>query len=133
MQINSAVGWSASAFVFLYLIDVVFCNPLQVWLIWPFLVWGGAVAVSYGMGYSLLGMVNEPMCLFNIVNYMSAGFKYTLFLSQVRAWSSTSVHKLQPAYVPGDCDACCSVKRWSSCPGSTPGYDQHCTPYISIM
>jgi hypothetical protein len=58
---------------------------LQIWLIWPFLAWGGAVAVSYGMGYSLLGLVNEPMCLFNIVNYMSAGFKYTLFLSQVGA------------------------------------------------
>jgi hypothetical protein len=53
------------------------------WLIWPFFAWGVLMAICYGMGYSLLGMVNEPMCLFNIVNWMASNFKYNLYLTQV--------------------------------------------------
>jgi hypothetical protein len=56
---------------------------LQVWLIWPFLAWGCLIMVCYAVGYTLLGLVNEPICLFNIVNYMAANFKYNLFLTQV--------------------------------------------------
>jgi hypothetical protein len=53
------------------------------WLIWPFLVWGCLIMVCYAVGYTLLGLVNEPICLFNIVNYMAANFKYQLYLTQV--------------------------------------------------
>jgi hypothetical protein len=58
----------------------------QVWLIWPFLMWGALIAVGYGVGYSLLGLVNEPMCLFNSVNWIASNFKYNIYLVQVRAW-----------------------------------------------
>jgi hypothetical protein len=56
---------------------------LQVWLMWPFVVWGALIAMCYGVGYSLLGLVDEPTALFNVVNYMAVGFKYDLYLVQV--------------------------------------------------
>jgi hypothetical protein len=57
----------------------------QMWLVWPFLMWGALIALCYAVGYTLLGLVNEPICLFNIVNYMASNFKYQLYLTQVRA------------------------------------------------
>jgi hypothetical protein len=58
---------------------------LQVWLIWPFLMWGALIVLCYAVGYTLLGLVDEPICLFNTVNYLASNFKYQLFLTQVRA------------------------------------------------
>jgi hypothetical protein len=53
------------------------------WMIWPFLLWGCLIVVCYAVGYTLLGLVNEPMCLFNIVNWMASNFKYNIWLTQV--------------------------------------------------
>jgi hypothetical protein len=39
--------------------------------------------MCYGVGYALLGLVNEPMALFNIVNYMAVVFKYDIYQVQV--------------------------------------------------
>jgi hypothetical protein len=48
-------------------------------------MWGALIVLCYAVGYTLLGLVNEPICLFNIVNYLASNFKYQLFLTQVRA------------------------------------------------
>jgi hypothetical protein len=64
---------------------------MQFWLIWPFLLWGGLIAMCYGVGYALLGLVNEPMALFNIVNYMAVVFKYDIYQVQVRCHLHSTV------------------------------------------
>jgi hypothetical protein len=56
---------------------------VQLWLTWPFLAWGALIVLCYAVGYTLLGLVNEPICLFNVVNYMACQFKYGIFLTMV--------------------------------------------------
>jgi hypothetical protein len=54
-------------------------------MIWPFLLWGFMVTLCYAVGYQLLSVINGPIALFNIVNYVHLCMKQTIFYTQVRA------------------------------------------------
>jgi hypothetical protein len=59
------------------------CTWSQLWLIWPFLLWGLLIVVCYSIGYSLLSVINGPVALFNIVNYVNLAVKQNLYFIQV--------------------------------------------------
>jgi hypothetical protein len=56
---------------------------LQFWMIWPFLLWGFLVVVCYAIGYQLLSVINGPIALFNIVNYVNLSMKQNIFYTMV--------------------------------------------------
>lgn len=65
----------------------------QVWLLWPFLVWGALVTLAYALAYTQLADTRGPVALFNIVNFVMVQYNRNIFFLQELVWVSDLAEK----------------------------------------
>jgi hypothetical protein len=111
---------------------------LQMWLIWPFLLWSVLLAICYGIGYDLMNTINGPIALFNIVNYVNLETKHNIYNVQVGSHGPRRNLRqgLQHLVLPFVCHPMPTLSftkgKVQTCQGSEAGCSMH-RAFLSVL